>query len=133
MKRLGLRTLAAFPAPILNTHPALLPKFAGQGMFGDRVFEAVLARGRVGVRGIGASCRCRVRQWGRGPSGARSRPSRETPSVGWELGTISATGSSGTLSKIWPSQRSWVLAAAGGRSFPELQPCSDEVIRSRRG
>ena len=45
MKRLGPRTLAAFPARILNTHPALLPKFGGQGMFGDRVFEAVLARG----------------------------------------------------------------------------------------
>src|SRR5262245_2961741 len=43
MKRLGTRTLAAFPARILNTHPALLPKFGGQGMFGDRVFEAVLA------------------------------------------------------------------------------------------
>jgi phosphoribosylglycinamide formyltransferase-1 len=43
MKRLGPRTLAAFPQRILNTHPALLPKFGGQGMFGDRVFEAVLA------------------------------------------------------------------------------------------
>lgn len=42
MKRLGPRTLAAFPARILNTHPALLPKFGGQGMFGDRVFAAVL-------------------------------------------------------------------------------------------
>ena len=45
MKRLGPRTLAAFPARILNTHPSLLPKFGGQGMFGDRVFEAVLAAG----------------------------------------------------------------------------------------
>lgn len=45
MKRLGSRTLAAFPRRILNTHPALLPKFGGQGMFGDRVFEAVLAAG----------------------------------------------------------------------------------------
>jgi phosphoribosylglycinamide formyltransferase-1 len=43
MKRLGPRTLAAFPGRILNTHPALLPKFGGRGMFGDRVFEAVLA------------------------------------------------------------------------------------------
>jgi phosphoribosylglycinamide formyltransferase-1 len=43
MKRLGPRTLAAFHGRILNTHPALLPKFGGQGMFGDRVFEAVLA------------------------------------------------------------------------------------------
>ena len=45
MKRLGSRTLAGFPKRILNTHPALLPKFGGQGMFGDRVFEAVLAAG----------------------------------------------------------------------------------------
>jgi phosphoribosylglycinamide formyltransferase-1 len=45
MKRLGPRTLAAFPARILNTHPALLPRFGGHGMFGDRVFEAVLAAG----------------------------------------------------------------------------------------
>jgi len=45
MKRLGPRTLSAFPARILNTHPALLPKFGGQGMFGDHVFEAVLADG----------------------------------------------------------------------------------------
>jgi phosphoribosylglycinamide formyltransferase-1 len=45
MKRLGPRTLSAFPARILNTHPALLPKFGGQGMFGDHVFEAVLAGG----------------------------------------------------------------------------------------
>src|SRR6187397_1652151 len=40
MKRLGPRTLAAFPARILNTHPALLPNFGGHGMFGDRVYES---------------------------------------------------------------------------------------------
>src|SRR5262249_40325911 len=27
---------------ILNTHPSLLPKFGGRGMYGDRVFAAVL-------------------------------------------------------------------------------------------
>src|SRR5690348_6298222 len=32
MKRLGPRTLAAFPGRILNTHPALLPRFGGHGM-----------------------------------------------------------------------------------------------------
>ncbi len=45
MKRLGPSALAAFSGRILNTHPALLPKFGGQGMYGDRVFEAVLAAG----------------------------------------------------------------------------------------
>ena len=28
-----------------SAHPALLPKFGGQGMFGDHVFEAVLTSG----------------------------------------------------------------------------------------
>ncbi len=45
LKRVGPATLAAFRGRILNTHPALLPKFGGQGMFGDHVFEAVLASG----------------------------------------------------------------------------------------
>jgi phosphoribosylglycinamide formyltransferase-1 len=31
----------------VNTHPALLPKFGGQGMYGDRVFEAVIAAGET--------------------------------------------------------------------------------------
>ncbi len=31
----------------LNIHPALLPDFGGQGMFGDRVHAAVLAAGRT--------------------------------------------------------------------------------------
>lgn len=30
---------------IINVHPALLPAFGGPGMYGDRVHEAVLARG----------------------------------------------------------------------------------------
>ena len=47
MKRLGPRTLAAFAGRILDAHPALLPRFSGQGMFGDRVFEAVLAAGEA--------------------------------------------------------------------------------------
>lgn len=45
LKRLGPETLAAFNGRVLNTHPALLPKFGGHGMFGDHVFEAVLASG----------------------------------------------------------------------------------------
>ncbi len=47
MKRLGPLVLAAFDRKILNTHPALLPKFGGQGMYGDRVFEAVLRAGET--------------------------------------------------------------------------------------
>ena len=43
MRKLGPRTLAAFPRRILNAHPALLPKFGGQGMYGLHVHAAVLA------------------------------------------------------------------------------------------
>jgi len=45
MKKLGPITLAAFQGHILNTHPALLPKFGGQGMYGIHVHRAVLAAG----------------------------------------------------------------------------------------
>ncbi len=45
MKKLGPATLAAYHNRILNTHPALLPKFGGQGFFGRHVHEAVLAAG----------------------------------------------------------------------------------------
>ena len=45
MKRLGPSTLAAFAGRILNPHPALLPQFGGQGMYGLNVHRAVLAAG----------------------------------------------------------------------------------------
>jgi phosphoribosylglycinamide formyltransferase 1 len=45
MKKLGPLVLQAFDGRILNTHPSLLPRFGGPGMYGDRVFEAVLAAG----------------------------------------------------------------------------------------
>lgn len=47
MKKLGPLVLSAFAGRILNTHPALLPRFGGPGMYGDRVFEAVLAAGET--------------------------------------------------------------------------------------
>jgi phosphoribosylglycinamide formyltransferase-1 len=45
MRKLGPVTLTRFAGRILNTHPALLPKFGGHGMYGIRVHEAVLAAG----------------------------------------------------------------------------------------
>ena len=35
----------AFPGRIANIHPALLPKYGGKGMYGQRVHEAVIAAG----------------------------------------------------------------------------------------
>lgn len=45
LRKLGPRTLSAFQGRVLNIHPALLPEFGGQGMYGRRVHEAVLAAG----------------------------------------------------------------------------------------
>jgi phosphoribosylglycinamide formyltransferase 1 len=45
LKKLGPKILGTFQNRVLNTHPALLPKFGGEGMYGRRVHEAVLAAG----------------------------------------------------------------------------------------
>ena len=45
MKKIGPVTLATFPGHIINIHPGLLPEYGGQGMYGWRVHEAVLAAG----------------------------------------------------------------------------------------
>ena len=41
----GPRVIKAFPQRIVNSHPALLPRYGGAGMYGDRVHEAVLNAG----------------------------------------------------------------------------------------
>lgn len=45
MKKIGPLTLERFRGRILNIHPALLPRHGGQGLFGRKVHEAVLAAG----------------------------------------------------------------------------------------
>jgi len=45
LRRLGPKVLAAFPGRILNIHPGPLPRFGGEGMYGARVHEAVIAAG----------------------------------------------------------------------------------------
>jgi phosphoribosylglycinamide formyltransferase 1 len=47
MKKLAPALLEHYRGRILNTHPALLPKFGGHGMYGMRVHEAVLAAGET--------------------------------------------------------------------------------------
>ena len=45
LRRLGPRTLGRYAGRILNIHPGPLPEFGGQGMYGRKVHEAVLAAG----------------------------------------------------------------------------------------
>lgn len=43
--------LKAYPGRIINIHPALLPKFGGKGMYGEKVHQAVIQSGekRTGI------------------------------------------------------------------------------------
>ncbi|MEI8031892.1 MAG: phosphoribosylglycinamide formyltransferase [Chlorobiaceae bacterium] len=45
MRKVPDAVVAAFPERILNIHPALLPKFGGEGMYGIHVHTAVIAAG----------------------------------------------------------------------------------------
>ena len=51
MKKLGPSILSRFSQRILNIHPALLPKYGGQGMYGSKVHEAVI-EARETVTGV---------------------------------------------------------------------------------
>jgi phosphoribosylglycinamide formyltransferase-1 len=79
MKKLGPKALSRFAGRILNIHPALLPKFGGQGMYGLCVHEAVLAAGETGT---GVSIHLVDAEYDTGPIIAQARVSvepRDTP------------------------------------------------------
>lgn len=45
MRLIPKELVQAFPDRIVNIHPSLLPKYGGQGMYGEHVHEAVLKSG----------------------------------------------------------------------------------------
>lgn len=45
LRRLGPATLGRYAGRILNIHPGPLPQFGGEGMYGARVHQAVVAAG----------------------------------------------------------------------------------------
>jgi phosphoribosylglycinamide formyltransferase 1 len=45
MKKVPTEVLSAMPNRVLNIHPALLPAFGGEGFYGHKVHEGVVARG----------------------------------------------------------------------------------------
>jgi phosphoribosylglycinamide formyltransferase-1 len=47
LRPLGPATLKAYDGRVLNIHPALLPSYGGQGMYGRKVHEAVIAAGET--------------------------------------------------------------------------------------
>ncbi len=51
MRLLGPITLSRYHNRVLNSHPALLPRFGGKGMYGSNVHQAVLDAGET-VTGV---------------------------------------------------------------------------------
>ena len=64
MKRVPPRIVREYRGRILNIHPALLPKFGGQGMYGHHVHEAVIA---ARERMSGATVHVVDEEYDRGP------------------------------------------------------------------
>ncbi|MEO6734412.1 MAG: phosphoribosylglycinamide formyltransferase [Ferruginibacter sp.] len=43
--KIPVSLIRAYPNKIINIHPALLPKYGGKGMYGDKVHETIIAAG----------------------------------------------------------------------------------------
>ena len=70
LKRIPPNVIKEFAGRIMNVHPALLPAFGGEGMFGARVHEAVIA---AGARESGVSVHLVDNDYDRGPIVAQWR------------------------------------------------------------
>lgn len=70
MKKLPPKTLAEFRGRVLNIHPALLPKYGGQGMYGMAVHEAVIASGD---KETGVTIHVVTEEYDRGPIVAQAK------------------------------------------------------------
>ncbi|CAN5645981.1 hypothetical protein BH10PSE5_BH10PSE5_04050 [soil metagenome] len=68
LRKLGPATLARYRNRIINIHPCLLPEFGGEGMYGRRVHEAVIA---AGAPLSGATIHLVDEEYDRGPVLAR--------------------------------------------------------------
>ena len=65
LRRLGPRTLGRYPGRVINIHPGPLPAFGGEGMYGRRVHEAVVA---AGVRESAATIHVVDEEYDHGPT-----------------------------------------------------------------
>ena len=75
LKRIPPKVVREYAGRILNIHPALLPDFGGDGMYGSRVHEAVIASG---ARESGVTVHVVNDEYDRGPIVAQWRVPVET-------------------------------------------------------
>jgi len=63
LKKIPAQVIRQYRNRIVNIHPALLPSFGGEGMYGHRVHEAVIAS----VKSLGATVHLVDEEYDRGP------------------------------------------------------------------
>lgn len=129
----------AYRGRMLNVHPALLPAFGGQGMFGRHVHEAVLA---AGVRVTGMTVHFVDEAYDRGPIAAQwpvpVRTGDDVDSLARRVlrvehrvlpETVSALAR-GAL-RLEGGRARWERAWFGGERF-RLDPIPEEAVGPRR-
>ncbi len=89
--------IQAYNGRILNVHPALLPAFGGQGMYGKKVHEAVLA---AGVKVSGATIHVVDEEYDHGPIVLQATV------------PVLATDTAGTLAARVLAQEHWIYPRA---------------------
>jgi phosphoribosylaminoimidazolecarboxamide formyltransferase/IMP cyclohydrolase len=89
--------IAAYNGKILNVHPALLPAFGGQGMYGRKVHEAVIASG---VKISGATIHVVDEEYDHGPIVLQAHV------------PVLATDTAGTLAARTLAQEHWIYPRA---------------------
>ena len=67
MKKIGPKVLSSYRGRVINIHPALLPRYGGQGMYGMHVHQAVLAAGDTET-GVTVHCTRHINRISRGQS-----------------------------------------------------------------
>lgn len=124
LRRVPRAVVAEYPDRILNIHPALLPKFGGKGMYGERVHRAVLEAGEAES---GASVHLVDEEYDRGPIVAQRR-------VPVEAGDTPQTLAARVLEVEHALLPEVVRAAAEGRiRVAEGRAWIESEIRAARG
>jgi len=97
MLKIKAPLIDAYPARILNVHPALLPAFGGQGMYGRKVHEATIA---AGVKVSGATIHVVDEEYDHGPIVLQATV------------PVLATDTAGTLAARVLAQEHWIYPRA---------------------
>ncbi len=97
MLKIARPLIDAYPGRILNVHPALLPAFGGQGMYGKKVHEAVVA---AGVKVSGATIHIVDEEYDHGPIVLQATV------------PVLATDTPGTLAARVLAQEHWIYPRA---------------------